>query len=81
MYGIYANIWGILLVNIGKCGSIYGIHTDPMGMAWKQHHQVLGSFLGIYRKNCGNPWMKRSGLILTAFPADEAVIRRLTDFT
>ena len=27
MYGIYANIWGILMVNV----TIYGIHTDPMG--------------------------------------------------
>ena len=27
MYGIYANIWGILMVNV----IIYGIHTDPMG--------------------------------------------------
>ena len=28
MYGIYANIWGILMVNV----TIYGIHTDPMGL-------------------------------------------------
>ena len=28
MYGIYANIWGILMVNV----TIYVIHTDPMGM-------------------------------------------------
>ena len=28
MYGIYANIWGILMVNV----SIYGIHTDPLGI-------------------------------------------------
>ena len=27
MYGIYANIGGILMVNV----AIYGIHTDPMG--------------------------------------------------
>ena len=27
MYGIYTNIWGILMVNV----TIYGIHTDPMG--------------------------------------------------
>ena len=27
MYGIYANIWGILMVNV----TIYSIHTDPMG--------------------------------------------------
>ena len=27
MYGIHANIWGILMVNV----TIYGIHTDPMG--------------------------------------------------
>ena len=27
MYGIYANIGGILVVNV----TIYGIHTDPMG--------------------------------------------------
>ena len=26
-YGIYANIWGILMVDV----TIYGIHTDPMG--------------------------------------------------
>ena len=26
MYGIYANILGILMVNV----TIYGIHTDPM---------------------------------------------------
>ena len=30
MYGIYANIWGILMVNV----TIYGIHTDPMGMGF-----------------------------------------------
>ena len=28
MYGIYANIWGILMVNV----TIYGIHIDPMGI-------------------------------------------------
>ena len=28
MYGIYANIWGIWMVNV----TIYGIHTDPMGI-------------------------------------------------
>ena len=30
MYGIYiyADIWGILMVNV----TIYGIHTDPMGI-------------------------------------------------
>ena len=27
MYGIYTNIWGILMVNV----TIFGIHTDPMG--------------------------------------------------
>ena len=27
MYGMYANIGGILKVNV----TIYGIHTDPMG--------------------------------------------------
>ena len=27
MYGIYANIWGILMVHV----TIYTIHTDPMG--------------------------------------------------
>ena len=27
---VYANIWGILMVNVTIY--IYGIHTDPMGM-------------------------------------------------
>ena len=29
MYGIYTNMNGVFVD--GKCGSIYGIHTDPMG--------------------------------------------------
>ena len=29
-YGIYANIWGILMVNV----TTYCIHTDPMGIWW-----------------------------------------------
>ena len=28
MYGIYANIWGILMVNV----TIYMAYMDPMGM-------------------------------------------------
>ena len=40
MYGIYANIWGILMVNV----TIYGIHTDPMGM--KMMVQRLIGFIG-----------------------------------
>ena len=28
MYGRYANIGGILMVNV----TVYGIHTDPMGL-------------------------------------------------
>ena len=43
MYGIYANIWGILMVNV----TIYTIHTDPMAMPpgqfthrTAQHHWV-----------------------------------------
>ena len=33
MYGIYANMWGILMVNVTIYIyiSIYGIHTDPLG--------------------------------------------------
>ena len=31
MYGIYANIWDVLMVNV----TIYTIHTDPMG---SEHH-------------------------------------------
>ena len=36
MYGIYANIGGILMVNV----TIYGIHTDPMGInqTWGDRH-------------------------------------------
>ena len=30
MYGIYANIWGILMVNV----TIYGSTMDPMGYTW-----------------------------------------------
>ena len=31
MYGIYANIWGILMVNV----TIYGSTMDPMGIFHK----------------------------------------------
>ena len=30
MYGIYANIWGILMVHV----TIYMAYMDPMGMVW-----------------------------------------------
>jgi len=35
MYGIYANIWGILMVNV----TIYGSTMDPMGMVKHIHYQ------------------------------------------
>ena len=37
---IYGNIWGILMVN----GTIYGIHTDPMGI--DELATKNGDFLG-----------------------------------
>ena len=52
MYGIYANIWGILMVNV----TIYGIHTDPMGYSQSisvnstprdTHHESLSTYLRI----------------------------------
>ena len=45
MYAIYANIWGILMVNV----TIYGIHTDPMGLEVSEviglpaYHPFLGA--------------------------------------
>ena len=35
MYGIYAHIWGVLMVNV----TIYSIHTDPMGNDPPTRHQ------------------------------------------
>ena len=37
MYGIYANIWDILMVNV----TIYGLHTDPMGNIYHQHSKTM----------------------------------------
>ena len=37
MYGIYANIGGILMVNV----AIYGIHTDPMGNDTNAYYYLL----------------------------------------
>ena len=37
MYGIYANIWGILMVNV----TTYSIHTDPMGIPLKHLECLL----------------------------------------
>ena len=44
MYGIYANIWGILMVN----GTPYMAYMDPMGMFWllKKYLQCLYMFDG-----------------------------------
>ena len=46
MYGIYTNIWGILMVNV----TIYGIHTDPMGTRiWMgKHFFTVSSDSGIH---------------------------------
>ena len=38
MYGIYANIWGILMVNV----TIYSIHGSYGYMCWKKH--ILGGY-------------------------------------
>ena len=37
MYGIYANIWGILMVNV----TIYSSTMDPMGVITLDHHHPL----------------------------------------
>ena len=43
MYGIYANIWGILMVNV----TIYSCTMDPMGMISKLDiHRVRFFFTG-----------------------------------
>ena len=39
MYGIYIYMLTKLGYIDGKCGSIYGIHTDPMG--WGFNHPIL----------------------------------------
>ena len=36
MYGIYANIWGILMANV----TIYIAYMDPMGMEWIEYHWI-----------------------------------------
>jgi len=47
MYGIYANIWGILMVNV----SIYTSTMDPMGNFLAQH---LGISFGESELSSGN---------------------------
>ena len=37
MYGIYANIWGILMVNV----TIYIAYMDPMGKGFNQQNGDL----------------------------------------
>ena len=39
MYGIYANIWGILMVNV----TIYIAYMDPMGLGKKIQFTDLNS--------------------------------------
>ena len=55
MYGIYANIWGILMGNV----TIYSIHTDPMGYCFAEfsvnHHQSIGP---------GRSWVNGLGGVL-----------------
>ena len=46
MYGIYANIWGILMVNV----SIYIPYMDPMGYGLirlinlKKHYRLINDY-------------------------------------
>ena len=37
MYAIYANIWGILMVNV----TIYGSTMDPMGFSLDYKHHLI----------------------------------------
>ena len=66
MYGIYANIWGILMVNV----TIYGIHTDPMGNDIKcyidphggfprERRRWMSNFRRCSRRTARSKWKKR----------------------